>query len=365
MVRLMCRLLRYACVALAATLVSGCALPYYWQAIGGQIELLRKREPIDTLVADENRSAALRAELTTVAAIRAFAVQSLQLPDNDSYTTYADLGRPYVVWNVVAAERFSVTPLQWCFPFAGCVSYRGYFDRADAETFANRLAEQGYDTYSGGSGAYSTLGYFDDPVLNTMLGGDVAGLAGVLFHELAHQKLYVRDDSELSEAFATAVEEHGVETWLAEHGDSIALEQYRTRIQRRGEFAALVAAQQARLQSIYTAQTDDATKLEAKAQAFATMQSEYLGFKERWGGTNEYDGWFGEPLNNATLAAIATYRRWLPALKWRLRSAGVTHFYADVAALTDLSEQERATRLEEWDRESSTTRRLAELRETR
>jgi predicted aminopeptidase len=361
----MCRFLRYAFSTFAAMFLSGCAMPYYWQAIGGQIDLLRKREPIETIVADENRSTALREELRTVAALREFAVTALELPDNDSYTTYVDLGRPYVVWNVVAAERFSVMPLQWCFPFAGCVSYRGYFDRADAEKFANRLAEQGYDTYSAGSGAYSTLGYFDDPVLNTMLGGDVAGLAGALFHELAHQKLYVKDDSELSEAFATAVEEHGVELWLMEHGESLALERYRMRVQRRVEFAALVAAQQTRLQAIYAAQSDDATKLEAKAQAFLTMQSEYLGFKERWGGTTEYDGWLSPPLNNATLAAIATYRRWLPALKWRLQSAGVTQFYADVADLAELREQERAARLEEWDRQSSATSRLTQLRETR
>jgi len=359
------RLLCYSCTALAAAFVSGCALPYYWQAIGGQIGVLRKREPIETIVADDDRSAALREELSTVAAIREFAVGPLDLPDNDSYTTYVDLGRPYVVWNVVAAERFSVAPVQWCFPFAGCVSYRGYFDREDAEKFAERLAEQGYDTYAGGSGAYSTLGYFDDPVLNTMLGGDVASLAGALFHELAHQKLYVPDDSELSEAFATAVEEHGVEAWLTERGDSAALDRYRMRMQRRSEFAALVAAQQERLQAIYAAESDDATKLAAKAQAFLTMRSEYAGLKERWGGTSDYDGWLGGPLNNATLAAIATYRRWLPALKWRLQSAGVTQFHADVAALAQLPLPERAQQLEDWDRQSSAAGRLAEFRKPR
>jgi predicted aminopeptidase len=365
MVRFMSRLLCYACGVLAAALVSGCALPYYWQAIGGQIELLHKREPIEKIVSDENRGAALREQLNTVAAIREFAVTTLELPDNESYTSYVDLGRPYVVWNVVAAPRFSVAPVQWCFPFAGCVSYRGYFDRADAEEFAQRLAERGYDTYSAGSSAYSTLGYFDDPVLNTMLGGDVVSLAGALFHELAHQKLYVQDDSELSEAFATAVEEHGVEAWIIEHGDAAALEQYRQRIRRRAEFAALIDALQARLQDIYAAQSDDATKLDGKAQAFATMQSEYLQFKQRWGGTSEYDGWLRGPLNNATLAAIATYRRWLPALKWQLQSTGVTQFYADVAALAELPEDERAARLEEWDRQSSATSRLTELREAR
>ena len=357
----MVRLLCYSCTALAAALVSGCALPYYLQAIGGQISVLRKREPIETIVADDSQSPALREELSTVAAIREFAVASLELPDNDSYTTYVDLGRPYVVWNVVAAERFSVAPVQWCFPFAGCVSYRGYFDRANAEKFAERLAEQGYDTYSGGSGAYSTLGYFDDPVLNTMLGGDIASLAGALFHELAHQKLYVPDDSELSEAFAMAVEEHGVEGWLTERGDFAALERYRARVQRRSEFAALIAAQQERLQAIYAAQTDEATKLAAKAQAFAAMRSEYAALKDRWGGANDYDGWLGGTLNNATLAAIATYRRWLPALKWRLQTAGVTQFHADVAVLADLAAPERALQLEDWDRQSSAASRLAEL----
>ena len=361
----MWRLLWYACGVLGATLVSGCALPYYWQAIGGQFELLRKREPIETIVADEDRGAALREQLRTVAAIREFAVTTLALPDNDSYTAYVDLGRPYAVWNVVVAERFSTAPVQWCFPFAGCVSYRGYFDRADAEKFAERLAMRGYDTYSAGSGAYSTLGYFDDPVLNTMLGGDTVSLAGVLFHELAHQGLYVRDDSELSEAFATAVEEYGVEAWIVEHGDSAALERYRQRIQRRAEFAALIDAQQTRLQGIYTAQSDDATKLDEKAQAFATMQNEYLDFKARWGGTSEYDAWLSGPLNNATLAAIATYRRWLPALKGRLQSTGVIQFYADVAALAELNENERAARLEEWDRQSSAPSRLTELRKAR
>jgi predicted aminopeptidase len=350
---------------LGATLVSGCALPYYWQAIGGQFELLRKRESIERIVADEDRDSALREQLSTVATIREFAVTTLELPDNDSYATYVDLGRPYAVWNVIVAERFSIAPMQWCFPFAGCVSYRGYFDRADAEKFAERLAMRGYDTYSAGSSAYSTLGYFDDPVLNTMLGGDAVGLAGVLFHELAHQKLYVKDDSELSEAFATAVEEYGVEAWIMERGDSAAREQYEQRIQRRAEFAALIDAQQARLQGIYAAQSDDATKLDGKSRAFATMQNEYLEFKARWDGSREYDGWLRGPLNNATLAAVATYRRWLPALKGRLQSTGVTQFYADVAALAELTEDERATRLEEWDRQSSATSRLTELRKTR
>ena len=194
--------------ALAAT-TAGCAAPYYWQAIGGQLELLRKREPIEDVVADPAADPTLKTTLTRIAAMRRFAVDELGLPSNDSYTTYVALDRPYVVWNVVATREFSVDPQRWCFPFAGCVAYRGYFDQPKAERFAPKLAADGLDTHSGGSTAYSTLGYFDDPVLSTMVNGGEQYVASLLFHELAHQKLYVKDDSEFSEAFAMVVEEFG------------------------------------------------------------------------------------------------------------------------------------------------------------
>jgi len=349
---------RIACALLFAAISSGCAVPYYLQAIGGQIDLMRKREPIADIVADPSRDADFRRALGTVAELRRFAVTDLHLPDNDSYTSYADLGRSYVVWNVVATEPFSVKPQRWCFPFAGCVSYRGYFDRDTAERFQQRLDERGLDTFSGGSSAYSTLGYFSDPVLNTMLAGSVDNVAGILFHELAHQKVYIQDDSELSEGFATAIEEHGVEMWLRAHGDAAALERYLRRIGRRAQFAELVARQQSRLRSIFAVDTDDASKLAAKAAAFEQMRLDYAVLKEHWGGATDYDGWFAGTLNNATLVAITTYRRWLPGLKWRLREVGLTQFYADVAALAELPRDERVIRLERWDAQSSASGRL-------
>jgi predicted aminopeptidase len=198
-----------------------------------------------------------------------------------------------------------------------------------------------------------------------MLGGDVASVAGTLFHELAHQKLYVQDDSELSEAFATAVEEHGVELWLAANGEVAALQAYRERTLRRAQFAALVAGQQLRLEAIFALDTDVATKLAAKAEAFATMRAEYADLKEQWGGVTDYDGWLAGPLNNATLVAIATYRRWLPALKWRLQGVGVAEFYAEVEALAELPDQERTRRLEDWDLQSGAARGLPESRKLR
>jgi predicted aminopeptidase len=342
------RLLAGSVSLLFAVVLSGCTLPYYWQAIGGQIDLLRKRSPIEDVVADPDQDAQTKALLQTVVELRRFAVAELMLPDNRSYTTYVDMGRPYVVWNVVAAARFSVDPLRWCFPIAGCVSYRGYFDRADAEAFQLALDQQGFDTYSGGSGAYSTLGYFADPVLSTMLGGGVEGAAGILFHELAHQKLYVRDDSELSEGFATVIEEYGVEAWLRERGDTEGLVRYQGRLARRAEFAEFVAFHRARLRAVYESDANDTTKSDAKAAAFAAMRRDFDGLRRQWGGARDYDAWFEQPPNNATLAAIATYRQWLPALHARLREAGLEQFYVDVEEIALLSPPERSKRLETW-----------------
>lgn len=322
-------------------------MPFYWQAIGGQLELLRKRTPIEELLADPDLDPDLRLSLGAVSEIRGFAVHELGLPDNDSYTSYVDLDRPYVVWNVVAAEEFSTKPKRWCFPFAGCVSYRGFFDREDAEAFRARLDKEGYDTFSGGSTAYSTLGYFSDPVLSTMLGGGDQYIASLLFHELAHQRLYIKDDSEFNEAFATAIEEYGTELWLRRHADELAIERYRERLANRTVFANLVAAQQRRLKSIYASNASAEAKREAKRAAFAAMRDEYARLKEESKSLN-YDSWFDQPLNNATLAAVATYRRWVPALRSRLDVLGVDGFYAEMDTLADLTVDERRARLSRW-----------------
>lgn len=341
---------RFRALVLAALVVAiaGCTAPYYWQAVGGQFELLRKREPIDEVIEDPAVDAELKSALTRVAAIRRFAVDELLLPDNDSYTTYVALDRPYVVWNVVAADEFSVEPRRWCFPFAGCVAYRGYFDRTDAERFAAELAEQGLDTYTGGSNAYSTLGYFDDPVLSTMMNGGEQYVASVLFHELAHQEVYVKDDSELSEAFAMVVEELGTERWLMRNATAADLERYRQRRARRAQFGALIVAQQARLRELYANGTPGEELRAAKARAFDTLRSDYSALKATWGGAADYDAWFAQPLNNAALASVATYTQWVPALKARLDRVGLAAFYADVAALEELDADGRATRLREW-----------------
>ena len=337
---------RAAIIGAATVALAGCA--FYWQAIGGQIDLLRKRTPIEKLLADPALDPQLKRDLGSVAEIRKFAVTDLLLPDNKSYTTYVALDRSYVVWNVVATEEFSVEPKRWCFPFAGCVAYRGFFDRADAERFEKDLAKQGYDTSSGGSDAYSTLGYFADPVLSTMIGNGEQYVASLLFHELAHQKLYVKDDSEFSEAFATAIEEYGTERWLTARADEAALAAYRRRLSHRSDFAMLVGAQQDRLRALFkTNETVEQKRLD-KARAFDAMRTDYAIVKQSWGGTGDYDAWFAQPLNNATLAAVATYRRWVPALRARIDARGLEGFYAEMAELAKLEAPERTARLEGW-----------------
>jgi predicted aminopeptidase len=345
------RQLALLCITAA---LSGCAVPFYWQAIGGQLELLRKRTPIEKLVEDPAIDSALRAKLSSVAAIRKFAVDELELPDNRSYTTYVALDRSYVVWNVVAAKEFSVDPERWCFPFAGCVAYRGFFARAAAERYQARLDKQGLDTYSGGSSAYSTLGYFADPVLSTMISGGEQYVASLLFHELAHQKLYIKSDSEFSEAFATVIEEFGTERWLMLHGTPADFDRYRQRRRRGEDFAALIAKQQVRLREIYARDEPTESKREQKHEAFAALQRDYAELKARWGGNNDYDAWFAQPLNNAALAAVATYTRWVPVLRARLDARGLDAFYADTAELATLDNEERAARLGAWRSDSAT-----------
>ena len=342
-----------AVLLLPVVAFTGCTLPYYAQAIGGQVSLLRKQVPIDEILADPAYDERTRERLALVTELRGFAVTDLGLPENDSYTSYVDLGRDYVVWNVVAAPEFSMDPVTWCFPVAGCVSYRGYFKREKAEAFAEKLRDDGYDIFSGGSAAYSTLGHFADPVLNTMLGRSDIEIAATLFHELAHQVVYVRNDTQLSESFATAVEQYGVEQWLAAGGRGGELEAYRARLRRQQAFAALVAGQRERLAALFDAGGDAEALRAAKAQSFTLMREEYEAIKQNWNGRTDYDYWFDRELNNASLVAVTSYQRWVPGLRRELERLGPEAFFAAVAALAEQRPAARAGTLEAWNQASA------------
>lgn len=350
------RWLRFLGLMAVCLIVQSCAMPFYWQAAAGQLELLRKRTPIERVLADPDQDEHVKATLSRVPEIRRFAEEKLHLPRNKSYTTYVDLGRPYVVWNVIATDEFSVNPKRWCYPFTGCVAYRGFFNRASAERFREALERDGLDTFLGGATAYSTLGYFADPILNTMVVGGEQHVASILFHELAHQVVYVKGDSALSEAFATAVEEYGTELWLEQQGDAEALERYRRKIRYRLEFSALVGRQQDRLRAVFSDDLPPDEMRVRKAHAYEQMREEYEALKAAWDGATDYDRWFAQPLNNAALASIATYRRWLPTLKARLEQVGPDAFYADMIELAEMSGIGRELVLESWQDEIADTR---------
>jgi predicted aminopeptidase len=312
--------------------LSGC---YYLQAAQGQMSLLAKRQPITSVLAKSDTEPTLRSRLEYVQAARRFASQQLGLPDNQSYTGYVNLQRRYVSWNVFAAPKFSVQPTQWCFPIAGCVVYRGYFSEAAAERYARRLRAQGVDASVSGVPAYSTLGHFADPVLSSMMGWGDAQLAATLFHELAHQVLYVQGDSAFNESFASVVEMVGVKRWLAARNQSNDWQGWQVQRQRGVEFSALLLRAREDLRKLYASKISAAQMLEHKQQRLGQLKFEYRQLKQRWQGYGGYDAWFDRALSNADLVAIATYQRCMPSFERLLRSVDddLPRFYAEVKKL--------------------------------
>ncbi len=341
--------LRLASVCLLL-LESGCAnIGYYLQSVSGQLDMWRRERAIEDVIRDPAASAQLKQKLTRVIDIRDFASRELKLPENHSYRRYADLERPFVVWNVFAAPEFSVRPVQWCFPFAGCVSYRGYFAKTDAERFAATLADQGYDVFVSGVPAYSTLGWFSDPVLNTFIHYPDTELARLIFHELAHQVVYVRDDSVFNESFAVAVETEGVRRWLDRFGDERQKTEFE-RVQRlRADFAGLIQTYREKLDVLYGTQLAAETMRQRKADILRELDHEYGRLKARWGGYAGYDRWFAQKPNNAQIASVAIYTQQVPAFQALLRQKGgeLTGFYSAVRELAALSKEERTVRLQQ------------------
>lgn len=343
---------RIKALALLATgalsiLLAGCAqlssqLGYYAQAAQGQYSLWSNARPIDVWLGDPATDPKLKALLVKARITRKFAVNELGLPDNGSYKNYAALKRPYVVWNVVATPELSLKPLQWCFPIAGCVSYRGYYSKDAAQSYAISLRAQGYDVQVGGVPAYSTLGWFDDPLLSTFIHYSDAELARIIFHELAHQVVYAAGDAQFNEAFATSVEEAGVQLWLDRYGDDAMRKHYALHAAQRQDFLALLLRQRQMLIANYAREVPDQQKREEKARIFAALKEDYLALKASWGGYAGYDRWFAEPLTNAHLASIATYHELLPGFRALL--AQQTSFPRFYAAVHTLAQQDKAQR---------------------
>ncbi len=333
---------------LLGTLGACSSLRYYAQAFGGQIAVLRARQPIARLIDDPATPPALKARLITIREARDWAVGALELPDNGSYRDYVALDRPYVVWNVFAAAEFSTAALEHCFPVAGCVGYQGYYREADARASAAALARRGFDVEVSGVPAYSTLGWFDDPVLSSMLRWDDATLIATLFHELAHQKLYVKNDTRFNESFAEFVGEQGLQQYLQLHAE-LAPPDLQLQRRRQEQFTALVLARREQLTALYRQPLDAATMRAHKAEVLAALRQDYETLRDReWAGVGSYQRFFDKPLNNARLLPFGLYDDALPAFAALFEEADHDwkRFYVAAGALAALEPRPRQAALE-------------------
>lgn len=336
----------------AVCLTSGCStLGYYAQSLGGHLSLMQAARPVNEWLAEPATPASLRERLQLSQRIRDFAVSELKLPDNRSYRRYADLERPAAVWNVVAAPELSLQLKTWCFPVVGCVGYRGYFDRADADALAAALRGEGWEANVYGVPAYSTLGWTEwlggDPLLNTFIGWPEGELARLVFHELAHQIAYASDDTTFNESFATAVERIGVERWLAAHATAPAREEYARHEARRQDFRELTSRYRDALQALYASAQPDDAKRARKAELMAALRRDHAQLKaQRWGGWSGYDAWF-ERANNASFGVLAAYNELVPAFERLFEREGrdFGRFYAEVRRLAALPKDERRATL--------------------
>ncbi len=336
-------------MGLLGAALSGCAsLGYYAQLARGQMELLNKREPIAKIVEDPRRDAELRRRLALVLDARRFAVDRLDLPDNGSYTLYADLGRPFVLWNVFAAPEFSLAAVESCFPLAGCVAYRGHYRKELAQAAADKLKKEGYDVEIGGVPAYSTLGWFDDPVLSTMMRWSDAVLVGTVFHELGHLRFYVKNQTTFNESYANFIEEQGLHEYFA--AGHINAEDSATQRQREARFVALVIATRQKLSVLYSLPLSPEAMRAQKAEAFARLKADYARLRDtEWHGERDYEGWFARELNNASLLPVGLYDEWMPAFRMLFEECGHDwpRFHTAVAKLGGLGAEARQQRLSE------------------
>lgn len=347
----------------AVCLTSGCStLGYYAQSVGGHMAIVRSAKPVSAWLADDQTPAALKERLALSQRIRDFAVSELKQPDNASYRRYADLHRPAAVWNVVAAPELSLTLQTWCFPVVGCVGYRGYFDKAEAEGFAAGLASDVDGKDAGGANAmevnvypvpaYSTLGalpgdWLADPLLSTFINYPEGELARLIFHELAHQVAYAKDDTVFNESFAVTVERIGGARWLAERGSAQARDDYERFNARREDFRAITRRYRDALDALYTGPLTDEAKRAGKAELMAKLRADYTTLKaERWGGFSGYDGWFARA-NNAAFGVLAAYNQLVPEFERLFEREGrdFERFYAEVKRLAKLPKAERRAAL--------------------
>ncbi len=340
---------RTSVILLLLILVSGCStISYYHQSISGHFKLISKREHIVDIVNDPARDEKLIKQLLLVEELRSFASKQLKLPENDSYRSYVQLDKPYVTWNVFAAPEFSIALQQWCFLVIGCVPYRGYFAESEANNYAQQLSRQGLDVYVAGVPAYSTLGWFDDPLLSSMLDRGEIVTASYIFHELAHQQFYLKGDGAFNEAFATAVEEIGVLDWLHNQNRSQDMQRYDDWLLQKSIFSEFVKNSRDEFETLYQQEYDLQKMKVEKEILIAEMRRRFTDLSSENKHIARYSKWMSGPLNNAQLGAISLYRELVPAFRriFGLCGNDFEKFYSYVETIAKLSEEQRETTLQ-------------------
>jgi predicted aminopeptidase len=359
---------------LAGLLITLCGcreLAYYAQAVRGEHQILSHRKPIGELIEDPQTPEKLKRQLVLVQKLRSFAGEELKLPIDSRYLKYVDLQRPYVVWNVQAAPPFSLQPRTWWYPLVGSLDYRGYFTEAGARACAERVQADGDEVYVDGIEAYSTLGWFKDPILNTFVYHSEPELAEVIFHELGHARVFASGDTDFNEAYATEVGQEGARRWLVAEGKTSLLVRYEASLRREQQFVRLVQKTRSQLEAVYGDTLDEDGNIQAaseppagaaellskKQEILGQLRQNYAELKAEWNGDGVYDEWFTNDLNNAQLNTIANYYDYLPAferLLW-LNGGDLERFYGAVQRLADMPKSDRRRWLRELSKGSSAT----------
>ena len=323
-------------------LMSCSTMQYYSSLLHGHAEVLNNAREINEVLVDEHTDAKTRLRLQEFVRARKFAVSELKLPDSGSYREYADIGRKFVVWNVIATPELSIEPYEWCFFIVGCIQYRGYYSKEEAQLYATQLEKEGYDVYVAGVSAYSTLGWFDDPLLNTMMYRKSEDRLNLLFHEMAHQKIYIKNDSKFNEAFATVVAKEGVFRWQLKNNEQHRIEKYQTQLYIKAQFYKLLRESRTELKEIYQRNITDEEKRILKKKTFQNLKAKYIQFKQE-NATVNYDRWMEKDLNNAHLSLIATYNAYAPYFERKLaeNKGKLELFYKEINQLAQYDDSER------------------------
>ncbi len=347
-------------------LLSGCAdLGYYWHSVNGHLKLMSQRVDIEDLLADQALAADLRERLTLVGEIRLFAVDRLALPDNASYASFVQLDKPYVLQNLFAATEFSTQLHSWCYPIVGCTSYRGYYDEARLQRYIDSLEKTGLEVYVGQVSAYSTLGWFDDPVLSSFIDWPEYRLAGLLFHELVHQRIYIDDDSEFNESLASAVQQAGTILWLQARQQSVQLAGYQLWLNYRREVMQLIASTRGELNQLYAQPIGDDQKRLQKRVIFARAVKTHAAIAQARGIADGYSDWFASEMNNAKMGSVSVYNARLPAFLKMIEfyQGDFAAFFVYVEQLGELPRMARDLCLDAWEMSAEGNQHCAESRD--